>query len=152
MDAPIRGPWDLARVERHLRETVIPLRLAAQLQGGDGFPVVLSLWFRWHEAALWCAVQADSRIADHLRADPRCAFEVAADQPPYKGVRGQARAEIVAARGEETLRALLGRYQGGTEGDLARWLLSRADSEVAIKLTPVRFYTWDFSDRMREGP
>ncbi|MFN8642393.1 MAG: hypothetical protein U0802_12345 [Candidatus Binatia bacterium] len=34
----------------------------------------------------------DRLIVRHLRADSRCAFEIATNAAPYRGVRGQARA------------------------------------------------------------
>ena len=92
----------------------------------------------------------NARVVSYLRRNPRCAFEVAADEPPYCGVRGQARAEIDPHRGEEILRRLLIRYLGGTDSSLAQWLLSRANQEVAIRLSPVNVFTWDYSQRMQD--
>jgi hypothetical protein len=84
----------------------------------------------------------------YLRDDARCAFEIAGDQPPYCGVRGQAYASIQESLGAEILKELLVRYQGGTDNDLARDLLAKSDKEVAILLEPKRVYTWDYSRRM----
>ena len=92
----LRGPWDRRQVSSYLSESLIPLRLAANM--ADGFPVVVSLWFLWDGTDLWCAMHESARLVAHLRRDERVAFEVAGDQPPYRGVRGQARAAISAAR------------------------------------------------------
>ena len=86
-----------------------------------------------------------------LRADARCGFEVAGDVPPYRGVRGYGRARLVPERGEAVLRALVLRYLGSDEGSLARWLLSRAAREVAVRIEPQRFLSWDYSERMEGG-
>ena len=43
---------------------------------------------------------------------------------------------------------LLARYQGDLESDLARWLLSRVESEVAVSIEPGPLRSWDYSDRM----
>lgn len=129
-----------------LDEQTIPLRIACAR--ADGWPVVLSLWFVRMEGTLWCATQESARVIKYLTAEPRCAFEVAPDEPPYRGVRGPASAELHRDRGEEILRALLNRYQGGQDTPLAKRLLAKAETEVAIKLVPASLYTWDFTRRM----
>lgn len=131
----------------YLKETVIPIRLACRT--GSGWPFILSLWYLYADGSLYCATQAGARIVDHLNNDPRCAFEIASDRPPYCGIRGQARAEILPDLGEEILVRLLERYLGSTTNTLAKKLLRNRDSEVAIRLQPVSLYTWDFTNRMQ---
>ena len=58
-------------------------------------------------------------------------------------------ARLGKVRGEEILCRLLDRYLGSRETPLARWLLSRASQEVAIRIEPERLTSWDFSRRMR---
>jgi len=145
--AVLRGPYDLEQVERYLRETVIPVRLACL--GNTGSPVVLSLWFLYRESALWCASRPTARVVRHLERDPRCAFEVARDGPPYRGVRGQGRASLRRGGGGALLGDLLDRYLGGRDSPLARRLLAHSADEVAIRVEPTRLVSWDYSDRMR---
>jgi hypothetical protein len=92
--SPIRhtGPWTQSRVWEFLDEARIPMRLAANT--ASGFPVVLSLWFLPEDDELLAAVHRDARIAKRLKADPRCAFEIAPNEPPYCGVRGRAMASL----------------------------------------------------------
>jgi hypothetical protein len=132
---------------RYLEEIRIPLRLAAVTE--SGWPLVLSLWFMLRAGSLWCATQGTAKIVRHLEADPRCAFEVAPEQPPYRGVRGRGRATIHAERGKETLEVLLHRYLGGTTSPLARQLLAKCDTEVAIEIKPITIFSWDYTNRMR---
>lgn len=139
----ISGPWDQPRIDEYLASATIPLRLASSGLSG---PTVQSMWFAWVDRRLWCATQEDAVIVRRLRADNHCGFEVAGDEPPYRGVRGSGTAEIVADRAEPVLRGLLERYRP-PEG-LQRWLLSRLATEVAIAITPVRLTTWDFTKRM----
>jgi nitroimidazol reductase NimA-like FMN-containing flavoprotein (pyridoxamine 5'-phosphate oxidase superfamily) len=141
-----RGPWAWNRVESYLRDTVVPARVACLSH--TGWPIVLSLWYLYRDGVLWCASQSDSRVVQRLREDPRCAFEIAPNEPPYCGVRGQGRATTDAARGVEILRALLARYFGSEDSELARRLLSRGDREVAIRIEPIRISTWDYTKRM----
>jgi len=146
MPVTTTGPWDPARIEKHLSESTIPLRLACS--GKSGWPLVVSLWYVHGEERLWCACQQDSTVISVLRSDPRCAFEIAGDRPPYRGVRGRGRATLDRARGGEILRTLLGRYGVSPQGELGQWLLSRLDTEVAIAIEPTWLGSWDFTKRM----
>lgn len=140
------GPWSLSQIESYLQETVVPARIACLSH--TGWPIVLSLWYLYRDGGLWCASQSDARVIRRLREDPRCAFEIAPNEPPYCGVRGQGRATIDAVRGVEILRGLVARYFGSEDSGLARWLLSRGDQEVAIRIEPLRISSWDFRKRM----
>jgi nitroimidazol reductase NimA-like FMN-containing flavoprotein (pyridoxamine 5'-phosphate oxidase superfamily) len=144
----LRGssPWNAERVDRYLRDAVVPLRLACV--GAGGVPLVCSLWYVFDGTSLWCASQADAAVVRRLAADPRAGFEVAGDQPPYLGVRGQGRAALRPADGARVLGELLDRYQGGRETPLARWLLARVDREVAVRIDIDWLTAWDYSARM----
>jgi hypothetical protein len=142
----ITGPWDAAAIETFLVGAAIPLRLS--VLDAEGAPLVLSLWFVPLDGALWCATGPDALVVQHLGRDPRCAFEVAGDTPPYRGVRGQGRASLHPERGAEILTRLLARYRIAPNSRLARMLTARAADEVAIRLQPARLATWDFSRRM----
>jgi hypothetical protein len=76
---------------------------------------------------------------------------VAADRPPYCGVRGRALAQIEADAGLEILERLLVRYLGGIENKLAQGLLNRTIPEAAIRLKPQSVYSWNFTDRMADS-
>jgi nitroimidazol reductase NimA-like FMN-containing flavoprotein (pyridoxamine 5'-phosphate oxidase superfamily) len=146
--SPVRitGPWSAARIARFLDETVIPIRLGCVT--ASGWPLVAAHWFIHRDGHLWCATQADARIVRALRADGRCAFEVATNEMPYRGVRGRGRAHIDPAAGEATLRALVDRYLGSDRSAFAAWLLRRIGSEVAVRIEPQRLRAWDYSRRM----
>ena len=124
----IKGPWSRAQIDDYLTEMVVPVRLAAL--DGSGWPLVLSLWFRWRDGALWCATSPESSIVKLLRRDGRCGFEVAADAPP-----SAAEGALAAAHGmgsEQVLEAMtagaarilgvddrVGSLEVGKDGDLA---------------------------------
>ena len=145
---PRSGPWTASQVREFLSEARIPMRLAANTD--SGFPVVLSLWFLVEGDEIFGAVHRDARIAQRLRADPRCAFEIAPNEPPYFGVRGQATASLESAGARELLERLLRRYVGTTDSKLGRFLLGRADEELVVRLKPEWIGTWDYSERMEE--
>jgi hypothetical protein len=146
---PVRqtSDWDTAGIEAFLTASLIPLRLA--VTGPAGVPLVCSLWFAYEQGRLYCATRPDAQVARCLAARPGCGFEVAVNEMPYHGVRGQAQARLDAAQGGPWLGRLLDRYLGSRDSSLARWLLSRADDEVAIVLEPDWITAWDYRRRMR---
>ncbi len=142
---PRSGPWAVDEIERYLRDTVIPVRIATI---GSSGPMVQSLWFIYDDGSLWCATQSDAVVVRRLRADPRCGFEVAADSPPYRGVRGRGRATIEADEAATILPRLIDRYLGSQPNPLGDWLMSRLDGEVAVRITDLTVTSWDYSGRM----
>lgn len=135
----------MSEVEAFLTSATIPVRLASN---GRTYPLVQSLWFRYDNAALWCCTRADSVLVRRLQRDRHCAFEVSADNPPYRGVRGRGKATILTDGADATLPVLLDRYLGGTDSALATWLLSRIDDEVVIRIDHLVVTSWDYSARM----
>lgn len=151
MSSPrLRGPWDAAAVAAFLDAECSPLRLAVTWPGGA--PLVVSLWFAHEAGALWCASHRNARLTEALARAPEVGFEVSVNEPPYRGVRGQGRAHLLPEAGAARLEVLLDRYLGDRESNLARWLLSRAEDEVAIRIEPDWLTAWDFSARMGGGP
>lgn len=140
---------DLQQHRSFLAGTNIPLRLSCTTE--SGWPVVLSLWYVYHEGKIWCATQETARIVRYLEHDPRCAFEIAGDRPPYCGLRGQARAKIDTLRGPEILKLLLMKYLGGVDSPLAKTLLVKSETEAALILDPVNLFSWDFTLRMKDS-
>jgi nitroimidazol reductase NimA-like FMN-containing flavoprotein (pyridoxamine 5'-phosphate oxidase superfamily) len=137
----------ISEVQEYLERVRIPVRLSCLTTGG--WPALISLWYLSQDDFLYCATQESAKIVRYIENDNRCAFEIAADDPPYCGVRGQARAWVDDQLGAEMLERLLVRYLGDTENDLAKNLLAKKDTEVAIVIEPMRIYTWDFRQRMK---
>lgn len=145
----VTGPWDRERTASFLKDAQIPVRLACHTTGGGLW--MLSLWYAFRDGRLHCATAADADVVSFLRADPAVAFEVSVNEPPYRGVRGQGTATLEPDAGKELLRDLVVRYLGGTDTELAQWLLSEDREEVHISVDPTRLSTWDYSDRMDDG-
>lgn len=138
---------NFTELDDFLNKIKIPVRLACTTE--TGWPVVLSLWYIHHDGHLYCATQESARVVDYLKKDPRCGFEIAEDHPPYCGVRGQAKAIIRKDKGFEILEELLLRYLGTLKHPLAKDLLAKGETEVAIELEPLQIFTWNFSRRMK---
>jgi|APHM01.1.fsa_nt_gi Predicted flavin-nucleotide-binding protein len=146
-DGPrVTGPWDDERVTAFLTDTQVPIRLACHTDSGGLW--MLSLWYAFRDGRLCCATASDADVVSFLRSDPAVAFEVSVNEPPYRGVRGQGTASIDPDGGKDLLRSLVDRYLGGTDNDLADWLLAEDREEVRIVVEPTRLSTWDYSNRM----
>ncbi len=146
MNAQVKGPWSPDKIQHFLQDSRYPIRLACI--GTDGYPRVVSVWFIYQEGLFFCASHRSSHLVALLRANARVGFEVATNDPPYCGVRGQADASLSEFGGAVMLERLLDRYLGGHDSSLASWLLSRADDELLITVTPTRLFSWDYRQRM----
>lgn len=126
----------------------LPLRVAINLAAG---PLIVPLWFEYRDGLFWCASQAESVCVRALQADPGCAFDLSTNDMPYRGLRGRGVASCHPAQGAAQLERLLLRYLGSLEAPLARRLLRKSRSEMAIAITPHWTRTWDFTERMRDS-
>ena len=142
-----KSSWDEAEIADYLKKTVIPMRIA--ITDGD-FPTICSLVFDYDpvQGVLICATHARSQIARLIAKNPRCAFEIASNTPPYCGVRGKAMIEVDAAAASQSLPRLITRYMGDTNAGLGQWLMSRVDEELELRLKPVWISAWDYGQRM----
>ncbi|MBN1486145.1 MAG: hypothetical protein JW981_00805 [Anaerolineae bacterium] len=112
--------------------------------------MALSLWYLYEDELLYCATRRQADVVKYLRHEPRCAFEIAGDLPPYCGVRGQGQARLDEALGPSVLKQLLERYLGDTNQKLKERLLAQQANEIAIIIKPLKLFTWDYSSRMEE--
>jgi nitroimidazol reductase NimA-like FMN-containing flavoprotein (pyridoxamine 5'-phosphate oxidase superfamily) len=138
--------WSADEMQQFLLETEIPLRLACLT--ANGAPFVCSLWYLYDGGALWCATQRSAYVAKLLDREPRCAFEIAGDMAPYRGIRGQGSAVLSAGDGPAVLLRLIDRYLHHRESRFAKWLIARQNDELAIRIEFAWLTSWDFSDRM----
>jgi hypothetical protein len=146
---PIKGPWSHSQARQFIQQSTWPLRLACV--GGDGYPRVVSLWHRFDGSNFHCVTHRASKLTGLLRNNHKVGFELAPNEPPYHGVRGQGLVSLHEEGGADTLREHLEHYLGGTESDLARWLLSRAEDELLVCIEVIRMFSWDYRERMAGG-
>jgi nitroimidazol reductase NimA-like FMN-containing flavoprotein (pyridoxamine 5'-phosphate oxidase superfamily) len=146
MTLALKGPWEKAEIDTFLQQSTFPLRLACV--GEDGFPRVVSVWYEFDGQHLRCVSHQASQLIRLLEQSDRVGFELAPNEPPYYGVRGQGIARLSSAADGKVLRGMLQRYLGGTDSKLGSWLLSRVEDEILITIEPVRLFTWDYRERM----
>lgn len=142
----IKGPWNHSQVTGYLQNTSWPMRLACV--GSDGFPRVVSIWYRYRDSCFFCVTHRESKLAGLLKNNRKVGFEVSPNEPPYYGVRGQGLVSLHEEGADATLHGHLQHYLGGTSSSLARWLLSRAQDELLVLVEPVRMFSWDYRERM----
>ena len=145
----VRGAWTESEVEAFVEAATIPIRLATHRP--DGSLWLVALWYRYRDGTLECATGANAALVRFLRNDPAVAFEVSTNDVPYRGIRGNGTADLEPDDDKTVLRALLERYLGGTDSELAEWLLDDDRDEVRIRIEPSEIYSWDYSERMGEG-
>lgn len=137
-------------VREYMKNSKIPIRLSFQSE--SGWPMIISLWYDFHDDKIFLATPQSSKVVNYLLKSPRCAFEVSNEDPPYCGVRGQAKVEINEKTGLSTLQQLLDKYlPEGRESAFGKRLLNRKMKEVAIILKPLNFFMWNFKDRMQDS-
>ena len=148
-DPHLSGPWAEADIDRFLSEARYPVRLACTCK--DGYPRVVSLWYRFHAGKLFCVMHQNATVARILSGNPKVGFEVSPNTPPYFGLRGQGDVTLEPLGDSNTLELLLGQYLGDCNSTLARWLLSRSDEELLVTIQPSRLFSWDYRERMADA-
>jgi hypothetical protein len=144
----VASAWPANKVEDFLSTYLSPMRLA--VVSDSGFPLICSLWFAYEPGRLLCATTRQAKVVDCILAKPQCGFEIAPNEPPYFGVRGQGIATVSSDGSMDLLGNLVDRYLGSRETKFARWLLSRSDDEVTIEIDIRWMTSWDYSKRMSD--
>ena len=137
-----------ANFEDLIVDPKIPIRLA--FIKPDGTPNVISLWYKQVGEKIYCATKNSAKIVSYLTDNPKCGFEIAADKPPYKGVRGTGSARIIQDKGQEILKMVMSKYLGDKESTLSKFLEKNSSSEVAIEITPAKLFVYDYTKRMKD--
>jgi nitroimidazol reductase NimA-like FMN-containing flavoprotein (pyridoxamine 5'-phosphate oxidase superfamily) len=125
----------------------IPIRLACIKP--NGMPSIVSLWYIQIDGKIYCATQKSAKIVSYLEKNPLCGFEIAGDNPPYKGTRGEGTVEILD-KGEEILAILIQKYLGEKKSILSKFLRDNSKTEVAIQISPQKIFNYDYSKRMKD--
>ncbi|HSF00396.1 MAG TPA: pyridoxamine 5'-phosphate oxidase family protein [Nitrososphaeraceae archaeon] len=140
MTSNIRDTKDLVNL-------VVPLRLACLTN--SGWPIIVPLWFKFLNDRFYCATQENAKIISYLNNDNRCAFEISSEIPPYRGIRGQGKALIKKELAIEILQTVIEKYIHKKDTDLTTFLFKRKEKEVAIEITPIKIFYWDYTNRMK---
>ena len=136
------------KTDRFISDMKIPIRIA--FMESTDLPAVISLWYVCNDDKIYCATQKTAKIVSYLQKNPVCGFEIAADKPPYKGMRGKGTARILNETGAYVLDLLIDKYLGEKESTLSKFLRNNSKIEVAIEITPQKIFNYDYSERMND--
>lgn len=140
---------DSQEIDKLIPDPKIPIRIA--FMKSTYSPAVISLWYVCRDGKIYCATQKTAKIVSYLQKNPVCGFEIAADKPPYKGVRGEGTVKILNETGVYILDLLIDKYLGEKESTLSKFLKSNSKDEVAIEITPQKIIHYDYSKRMKDA-
>ena len=140
---------DSQEIEKFIPDPKIPIRIA--FMKSIHSPAVISLWYVCRDGKIYCATQKTAKIVSYLQKNPTCGFEIAADKPPYKGVRGEGTVQILNETGVYVLDLLIDKYLGEKESTLSKFLKNNSKDEVAIEITPKKILHYDYSKRMKDA-
>jgi len=140
---------DGKEIDRFISDSKIPIRIG--FMKDVGVPAVISLWYVCTEDKIYCATQRKAKIVSYLQKNPVCGFEIAADKPPYKGIRGEGTVRISNETGAHVLDLLISKYLGEKESTLSKFLRENSKTEVAIEITPQKIFHYDYSKRMKDA-
>ena len=139
---------DREQINRFIPEIKIPIRLG--FIKSNNAPAVISLWYVCNDGKIYCAVQKTAKIVAYLQKNPICGFEIAADKPPYKGMRGEGTVQTLNETGAYVLDLLIDKYLGEKESTLSKFLKKNSKTEVALQITPQKIFNYDYSERMKD--
>jgi len=139
---------DSRKIETLLNDAKIPIRIACITSSGN--PIVISLWYTMIDGKIYCATQKKAKIIEHITNNQTIGFEIAADNPPYRGIRGHGKTKIIENIGKDVLGILIDKYLGKKISTLSEFLRSNSENEVAIEITPDKLITYDYSKRMKD--
>ncbi|MDH3852879.1 MAG: hypothetical protein OES23_00340 [Nitrosopumilus sp.] len=138
---------DNDEIDKFIPDSKIPIRIG--FIKGNSTPAVVSLWYVCKNGKIYCATQKTAKIVSYLQKNPVCGFEIAADKPPYKGIRGEGTVRILNETGAYVLDILIEKYLGEKESTLSKLLRDNSKTEVAIEITPQKVFHYDYSKRMK---
>lgn len=139
---------DAEEIDKFIPDSKIPIRIA--FMKSTDLPAVISLWYVCKDGKIYCATQKTAKIVSYLQKNPVCGFEIAADKPPYKGIRGEGTVHILNETGAYFLDLLIDKYLGEKESTLSKFLRDNSKTEVAIEITPQKIFHYDYSKRMKD--
>ena len=139
---------DSKKIENLVNETKIQISIACITSSRH--PIVMSLWYTMIGEKIYCATQKKAKIITIIKNNPKIGFEIAADNPPYRGMRGHGKAKVIEHMGKDILDILIDKYLGEKISALSEFLRNNSKNEVAIEISPDKLFTYDYSKRMKD--
>jgi len=137
---------DRSEIDRFLTSKKIPLSLAAVDEGGE--PVIYPVWFLYEGGSLFFFTNNDTRKVQNLGRRKRVYFSVDTEADPLMGVKGKARANVVADKtiSQDIFKKIITKYMGDAENSYAKSMLEKIKdgTTIVVELSPLFYSTWDY--------
>jgi PPOX class probable F420-dependent enzyme len=118
----------------------------------DGGPHLVPVWYRYAGERIYIWTLETRRWVKNLARDPRVAFSVQEDEPPYMAVTLRGRATITTGDGEDVtqeIRRITARYV--EEPHVAEYMRKWAHLRTIISITPEQISGWVDSDYLNSA-
>ena len=108
----------------------------------DGSPHMVPLWYFYDGENFWMSSDKEANKVKNARRDPRSTLCIDEESRPYKGVVVYGAVTLTEENLAETRRAIISRYLN--EAEVAKYKSPHPHGTILLKLTPDRFYSWDY--------
>ena len=129
------GTEELAAVLDALRAAVLAVYRA------DGTAYMSPVWYRVANGSVEIVVAEGDLKLERLRSDPRCIFMAFEIEPPFRGVRIEAQAQLSWGDVDERRHVIASRYLG--QADARRYVEQRTKPGTLVRLSLDSARTWD---------
>jgi PPOX class probable F420-dependent enzyme len=109
-----------------------------------GHPHVTPIWCYYDGQYFYMSLMDGNPKSRSLARDPRLSIAVSSDKLPYKAVVVHGTAELVRGDVRSIVCNIAKKYVGEEQADSITDMLMR-NSQIIVKVTPERIYSWDQS-------
>lgn len=108
---------------------------------GDGTPLITPVWYRFEDSAFLVLTERGSRKHRNIERDPRVAFCIDDEHPPYHTVLVTGRVTVEGAPGREWREALAIHYLGDEAG--RRYVAENEHpNNIMLRIVPEKVASW----------
>jgi len=107
----------------------------------DGTVLMSPVWFRTDGDSVEIVIAEGDAKLERLRADPRCVFMAFETRPPFRGLRVEAEAALVADGVRAARLEIASRYLGAQKGQ--QYVEERTKPGVVVRVPLTSARTWD---------
>jgi len=107
----------------------------------DGTVLMSPVWFRTDGDSVEIVIAEGDAKLERLRADPRCVFMAFETRPPFRGLRVEAEAALVADGVRAARLEIASRYLGAKKGQ--QYVEERTKPGVVVRVPLTSARTWD---------
>ena len=107
----------------------------------DGTVLMSPVWFKTDGDSVEIVIAEGDAKLERLRADPRCVFMAFETRPPFRGLRVEAEAALVADGVRAARLEIASRYLGAQKGQ--QYVEERTKPGVVVRVPLTSARTWD---------